>query len=382
MKKGIRFLAFAMALISITLSAAAAGDKVTKKCFSELQKKASELNSGGNPLRDVVKYLWSGEKWDKDSKESYNYDSRGRVSEVFTYMFENENFDEKQKSVFEYYGDSDYIKKITLKMSMSGTYFDFGYMEMIYNENWKIKEQILSVLIPNPLISDTKIVYNWDGDEMAEVIVYDKEGSEWVYNSRTTYIYGNTTLPDESMEYAWEGGEWVETIKTSYEFNENDSLAVEIELTKNDDNWINSNKTVYDYDGLLKKKESTYTWGEDWVNETKTDYKYNSAEKPESEISQIWIADEWQNNEMYEYFYDGTSAVADDNNTANTLIISPNPAAGQINISGVEFGEVTIMTIEGVVVKTARGDIIDTGSLAPGMYIVKAGRKTAMFIKY
>lgn len=383
MRYGLRFTMYAFGLVCLSLISIAAVPNITKNDFARLQNKAELLNSESSPLRYHIESNWNGEQWVEDSKESYIYDNLGRVAEVVTSNIEEGQWKDAQKSVLEYYGESEYIKKISMKVAPTGTYINFAIMDFKYDANWKMTEQIITVLIPNPFVRDTKIELTWNDDILAEVITYEKEGTEWVQNNKSTFQYKDSKeLPSEEIEYVWEGGEWANELKTVYEFNENDSLSTTTEYTPKENEWVNSKKTVYEYNGLLKIKEKVYTWSEDWVSESQTDYSYNSNDKVQSDITQNWIADAWQNMEKNEYIYEQSSSINDDFNNELLIVVFPNPASDYISVPGIGNEEVTIMSVNGAVVRTAKSGVIDINSLAPGMYYVVSGSKTGRFVKY
>lgn len=384
MKTNKLFFALVAMLFCFTFFSISASPNLSKIDFAKLQSNAALLNGDSNPLQYYINYTWNDEQWQAESKESYKYDNLGRVIEVYTSIRENNEWIESQKGVYEYYGETDNLKKVSVMAAPMGTYIQFAVMDLKYDQNWKILEQTLTVLIPNPFLSDTKIEYKWNNDLMTEIITYDKDGSEWVNNSKSAYNYDNMNeLPAEEIQYVWEGGQWVESFKNVHEYGANDSLSLITGYTWDSGEWVNSNKTAFEYNGLLKTKESTFIWSTDWEKETQIDYSYNTFDKLESDISQRWTIDTWFNIGKNEYFYEAPNSVDEDANNSLEISIYPNPSSDFIMVSGSERNPVSIMTIEGsVVIKEAKAGSIDISSLAPGMYYVVSGNKTGRFIKY
>jgi hypothetical protein len=377
------FFAFAAMLFCLSFISMSASPNLSKIDIAKLQSKAALLNGDSNPLQYYINYSWNGEQWQPNSKDSYSYDNLGRIIEAITSSRENDEWVDGQKADFEYYGDSENIKKITSKVAPMGSYVSFMTMEFKYDANWRITEQLLTVLIPNPYVKDTKLEFIWNNDLMTELITYEKSESEWHELNKSAYNYDSKKLAIEEIQYVWEGGKWIENFKNVNEYNTSDSLSIVTGYTWNSGEWTKSNKTTYEYNGQLKSKESTFIWDTDWVNNTQTDFTYNANNQLESDIAQNWVVDTWFNTGKNEYFYDSPNSVDEETNNSLEISIYPNPTSDFIMVSGSESNPVTIMTIEGsLVIKDAKAGSIDISSLAPGMYYVVSGNKTGRFIKY
>jgi hypothetical protein len=383
MKINKLFFALAIMLSCLSFISISATPNLSKIDIAKLQNKAALLSGESNKLQYYINYSWNDEQWQPNSKESYNYDNLGRMIEVITSSRDNDEWVDDQKSDFEYYGDSDNIKKITSKVAPMGSFISFMTMEFKYDANWRITEQLLTVLIPNPYVKDTKLEYLWSNDLMTELIGYQKNESDWVEQNKSAYTYDTKKLAIEEIQYVWEGGKWIENFKNVNEYNASDSLNLITGYTWENSEWKKSSKTTYEYNGQLKTKESTFTWDTDWVNATQTSYNYNPNDELESDSSQNWVVDTWFNIGKNEYFYDSPNSVDEEANNTGEISIYPNPSSDFIMVKGTENTSASIMSIEGsAVIKDAKAGRIDISSLAPGMYYVVSGSKTGRFIKY
>jgi len=173
--------------------------------------------------------------------------------------------------------------------------------------------------------------------------------------------------------------------------NENEYFAkVKMDLEGN--TWILSR--LYEGQGISSKHFYKYSKNKEW-----TKYEFPTFEGTNQNLYALtdFTIDEngkvWFSDPYYGVFvFDSKTTSVEENNSENTINISPNPANDFITIESQpsEGSEIRIYNVLGNMVKTQTSDVFETSDvlkinikhLPTGVYLIRIGEQMSMFVKY
>lgn len=136
----------------------------------------------------------------------------------------------------------------------------------------------LSAFADDNLKSSTEI-YEVDGFVILEMLIMEWEEGAWVNVMKMVYTYDNNEFLIEMIVYTWIEGAWVNGMKMEYT---NNASGAPMEAL-----WYIWNADTQEWDLMMK---DTYTYdGNGWLTEL---------------LSQMWMMEQWINNDKWLYTYD------------------------------------------------------------------------------
>ncbi len=252
-------------------------------------------------LETAISLVWNNDllKWEQNYKYFYSYNEQGIVKQVFIQTWDNENeWLDYQKVEYHY----DAQNRITNR---------FSYQWQDNLQLWKetYKEE-LSYTSQGEIESD--INYQWSN-----------QISDWIPLYKTKYDYLESGEINELIESYYEFGEWYLTIKNSYTYNEDGIFLGTIEYDYVNENWIEWEKKIITYDMNYSENEllvPRYYWQDMPIN-------YMVKQLEIFQKHQNW--DLMQDINFY-YSPQNVDAVTEPSN--KTFSIYPNPSNGIINL--------------------------------------------------
>ncbi len=233
---------------------------------------------GASPYPSVM--IW--QEWDVDESDWVNferefieYDNQGRETDlIFEYWDEEENeWIPYDRTVITYTDAGDYLEMLTY-------YWGFDEWELIDRMQW---------IYENGRLVQINEEY-WDGEE-------------WWIEFRIVFEYdndGNNILQLYEFYDDWED-EWFPEIRYLYSY---DAAGNEIESIlqwwdEDEEEWLSFMRTTSEYDSRNNLIQNVfYSWtGEDWLPSTRMSMQYDENDELQMILFESWAGDEWRYSE-------------------------------------------------------------------------------------
>lgn len=364
--------------------------------------------------------IWTGEKWQGVSRifqkwegpnityqslEYYNPDNddwHGFEDQVSAYA--SMSYDEYGRPVLEegYYWDLDedaWVHNINIvdeyEALEDGGYRNIrrtiyleedvvtNYIVWEYNKAGNVtyshedfRQTLSSPLMP---LEETWAVYDESGQNVLEQCDYKFDGETRLAYIKQKNTWNEHGLPTES--YFWNG--------TLYTTGEGEP-----------DDWEYYTHFIYDTANGVEEGRWCYRWdGEEflpaWANARTFDFsvpvdkccywRQTNLEGAKYMITskRIYFGDgpDWAYEEGIYYNSRFGQTGIDTPSVKGSVKVSPNPVADRITVTGVDAGRYDIYSMQGSLLISSDSPVIDAGSLAPGVYMLKAGGQSFKFIK-
>ena len=198
--------------------------------------------------------------------------------------------------------------------------------------------------------------YDYQGDDISEILAQSWSGSSWVNYSLTTYTYSGGRL-SEVLSQLWSGSAWE-----------------------------NSTHSAYTYTGDLITSVIMRQWqGGVWQNWYRYDYWYDSFGNNDETISRTWSGSAWVNATRITYSWESYQGIEGTGSMGDVHMGTPcpSPSSGAVSIILTMpcpgHADVGVYDLRGDLVAVLQGGMLYSGSHeftwdgdAPGgVYIVR-----------
>ena len=317
----------------------------------------------------TITYLMS----DYRSKETWEYDSNGRISVQYMWTDMDGEWYAYHKMVYDYDSQDNVIANHLYGIEDDMvTWFEMQREVFTYNDNGQPTESMFYMwdYTLSDLVLDSKTVWTYNAQQQC----IKTEGSymdsgSWILNDRTEYAYdsnGNliseiesrSSFDSEGLVYDW---------KTEYQYDNHSNVIQAVDYSYEDQDWVFSERMELEYDQTVSaSKVAGY-----YVLFGSGDY----SEMFHDKILKVTSIDDDDNANVMTFHYSAANEV---NEIAQSpCVVWPNPATEVLNINGDNLLQVEIYSIDGRLVMTlGEGtESINVKGLERGHYLLKATLK-------
>ena len=292
-------------------------------------------------VSEVIYSYFNGTNWYFRDKYNYEYDEEGNQTLYIQYDYEDGDWTEKEKKVWEYEGG--------LLQSMLHYLGNFAFEKLVYhyNEQGLCNEMIQSAYNAEPGQNQEwneyyKELFEYDeAGKMLSRVKLNANSNGWYYREKTELAYdenNNCTNISIYSGYDQETGQWL---------NLNNVIDFAYDSTINIDNIAGF----------------SMFWKE-WFRDLDLDIPlYN-------ELQQITKSDLGYTPYQYDFYYSNYNGLNEPNESI--LSVWPNPATEAVHIEGIEAVEMQFYNVLGQLVKNVRdANEIDVAGLTEGAYLLR-----------
>lgn len=292
--------------------------------WQEYEMISYEYDFNGNVLEMIVSDF-DGEEWWDLGRASFAYED-DLVSEVIIQYWEDGEWVNEEKAVYNYNGDSWTI----LYWDWNGTTWSSNEL-YTYNKSAGSIEVLIQYMQGGAWQNDEQQFFTLDFNEhVTSILVQDWENNAWVNDNRTTYNFTSGVF-DMKIEESWNGSDWEATNKYSYIYDNGNAISGSCKVFDGDD--------FVPGDGDI---EMAYGYSAD----SKSFYGY--------EVNMTYI--------------DLTKV---DENAQTNFSVYPNPAQTEIQIQAENFKKAEIYSLTGQLMMESLHSTLDVCCLASGVYLLK-----------
>ena len=333
-----------------------------------------------NLIGEIFYYDWRSETWLLDGKEVIEYDSFGNILSSILFFYEDGNWSEHEKIIYEYDNEllvlqTSYLRQIEME--------PYHQIEYSYNSLGLCSESIES---------------HWFG--------------EWNPWGKMEYSYNEQALCTEDIAYGVVGDEWSSIRRNTYEYDSRGNCIRKTFFNHYDNSpdWINSEKDEYFYDdnnNCITHNSYYYDhFDEEWNLNYDDNLIYDLTTDATSISGLLLIWEEIKGdleledisiyNKLKQFVMNGdyildfhySSTIGLNESAESKLTLWPNPATESLNLNAEGLQQVEIFSLDGRQVTLVENgfESINVNDLAKGCYLLKAafsdGSKTVQkFVK-
>ncbi len=306
---------------------------------------------------EMYEVFWDG-IWQEYEMVSYEYDFNGNVLEMVVSDFDGYDW------------------------------YDMGRVSYTY-ENGMVSEAITQYFEDGEWINVEKAVFNYNG-ETSTILYWEWNGTNWSSSELYTYTYSmeGMVLLIQYMQ----GGAWQNDEKETYTLYSSFSSAyfseILVEIWSNNA-WVNESRTTYDYEGDVFVSKHYAEWtGSDWEETERYSFSYDDGNAisgackvydGESFVpgdGDIEMAYGYNVDTKSYYGYEVTMTYFDPTGVnENTFLagfkVYPNPVSEQLAIESENFQKAEIYNLSGQKVMESTKVGFKVNHLQSGVYMLK-----------
>lgn len=267
-------------------------------------------------------------------------------------------------------------------------------------------------------VNEYRNTYTFSGGEIALIVTEMWQTGAWVNDDRSTFNYSGGLL-SENIDEDWDAAtsNWVLAYKTDYTYNSGVlASSTDYQRNKTTSSWDPSWRDTITYTGTIRTTLSENYIADSWVNSSRYTATLDTEKFIVEELDESWdeATSSWENETLStrtkteegwlhilliqswedENWEDAARITFTYRNNlstgniplANNILIYPNPARDQLNISGIETNAVAlkILNVNGQEVTNSKRTIgfnsIDISDLSSGIYFLKAEKPNSKII--
>lgn len=304
---------------------------------------------------ELYEVLWDG-IWQEYEVISYEYDFYGNVLELLVQDFDGEEWWEMARASFTY-------------------------------ENGLISEGIIQLFEDGEWVNVEKSVYDYQGDDHWTIVYYDWNGSTWSTNELYTYDKSEGSIELE-IQYM-QGGAWQFDEKQFFTLDFDEHVTSIVVQDWQNNAWVNTDRVSYDYaNGVFDSKVEESWTGSDWETVTKYSYSYENGNAING-TCQVkeggeFVTGDGEIEMAYDYSADSKSfwgyevnmtyidlTGVNENAQAANFKVYPIPAETEIQIQAEGFNKAEIFSLTGQKLMESEQRTIKVDNLKAGVYLLK-----------
>lgn len=283
-----------------------------------------EYDFSGLPFEDLI-MVNNGFGWENELKRSYTNGANG-ISEVVVQLWENGNWVNEEKYVFDYNG---FVITILI-WEWNGNNWSSSEL-YTYTYGSQDVELVIQYMQGGAWQNDERQVTTFDfNGKITEILDQDWVGTSWVNDELTTYVFEGDVFPEKTIQ-KWNGSAWVDDTKFVYE---------------------------HDVYGNAKHGEC-YELDGTWV--------------PEDGDIEIQYGDGSTQMEFYGYVVDVeyVDLMAVNESNVDGFMVYPVPAQGEVIVEADSFQKAEIYSLTGQKLMESLQNTMNIEGLSSGLYVIK-----------
>lgn len=260
-------------------------------------------------LSEYQSYLWesSDETWTPNSRSNYSYNGDGKVSEIISQSWKNNEWVNSNKILFSYDNG-----KVTLENSF-----------LWDGNSWTDYDKTVKT-------------YDGTSGNIIELIYSIKSEGNWVENSKTTFIYNSLNFLETETSYSKdEISGWLPISKKYYTYNSNNEIDKMVSSTFYGGNWTDEKRITFAYNALNKLATKMFEKNTSgvWIRQNFTIFNYDFKSRLYEKLSQVWLVNNWKNDNRELTFYEGDGVKYSNENCNIVMNNFPNPFANETELN-------------------------------------------------
>ena len=306
-------------------------------------------------LTEEIEESYSDGSWTNVNRIAYEYGFYGNVMAMLSQMWMSGDWMDVMRATFDYDGDE--VSEVIYQINMGGSW-----------------------------VNQTKEVFNYNGDEWT-MLVWTWNGSNWSSDHLYTYTRGVDEI--EVLVQYMEGGAWQNEQRYIYSLGFDDNVT-EIRVQEWAGYWVNYEKTTYVYENGVYTDQYVQEWeGRTWLDKYHYVFDYDemgnakhgacyafdgydwSSENGSIDMAFDFNADKksFYGSEVEMIYVDLTSV----NENAQTFNVKvyPMPAENEIFIQAENFQKAEIYSLTGQKLMESQMEKMIVGTLPSGVYLLK-----------
>ena len=322
-----------------------------------------------------------GEKY----RTTYTYDEYDYyLIEEFFEINEGDGWRDFYLITYEYDFAGNVIEAMGMSAYEMGVLENDAFVSYTY-EGGELSEVIYQYWENNEWVNETKEVYNYNGD-VTTVLYWDWNGNNWASDELWTYTYSNESI--ELIIQYMEGGAWQNDERVIYtlDFDENVTEITYSDWTGT--TWVNDERKVYNYaDGVYVSMMEEDWLNGSWEPHYKCDYVYVDGNATHGECFNVTggnsLPADYDMEMAYGYnaatktfygcevdiTYIDLTAVSE--NTTASFKVYPVPAENEIQIQADGFQKAEIYSLTGQKLMESTMEKMIVSALSQGVYVLK-----------
>ncbi len=302
---------------------------------------------------EMYEVFWDG-VWQEYEMISYEYDFNGNVLEMLVSDFDGEEWWDLGRASFAY--EDDLVSEVIIQ------YWEDG--------EW---------------VNEEKAVYNYNGDSWT-ILYWDWNGTTW--SSNELYTYNKNAGSIEVLIQYMQGGAWQNDEQQFFTLDFNEHVTSILVQDWENNAWVNDNRTTYNFTSGVFDTKIEESWnGSDWEATNKYNYIYDNGNAMSGSCKvfdgndfvpgdgDIEMAYGYSADSKSFYGYEVSMTYIDltqvDENAQANFFVYPNPAENEIQIQAEGFRKAEIYSLTGQLMMESLHNTLDVSALTSGVYLLK-----------
>ncbi|MCX7737218.1 MAG: T9SS type A sorting domain-containing protein [Candidatus Kapabacteria bacterium] len=340
------------------------------------------FNDNGNIIEHIIQEPDVKNNWINKYKIEYGYNEKELLTNIITYVWDNENWRSSTKLDI-IYNDKDLIKERNFKLFKDDKWENDVQFAYEYSQTGKVTLETFSRWNDNDWQPYTKLIYQYDSlDLNTEILNTRFLDSVWVNYGLTLNFYNLEKLLVKSTLFGWDLSKkaWLNYEQNLYSYDDKSRLIEWINQQGDNDVWFNTTRETYEYTdfGSLFQIVKYRSGNDEWKNSIRITYLYDNKGDSLIILMEEWQFDNWVNKER-RIREDMISTVYEENE--HFVLIYPNPTDKEFRINfGNQFypyKSYEIFNLSGESVQKGNLDyfspsssLINVSNLTSGIYLI------------
>lgn len=253
-------------------------------------RSTNNYDSNGNLINDFDEE-WNNEtnSWKKITTNTHTLNPDGTIMETLTAFWDEDTneWETASKTVFTYNASKKILTETT--QMFWDTWIDYSKDTYNYDSNGKLTSvvsQTMDLLSGMALKNSDQTTYSYNEDGTEKQIIYQiwNNLNQWENESRTTNTYNNSKQLISDLSENWVNNSWVNDARSTNTFNANGTFNESIEEMWENNNWIKNTKSIFDFnangDIVSLVSQAWNTTLNQWENEMRIRFDYTTGIQP------------------------------------------------------------------------------------------------------
>jgi hypothetical protein len=310
-------------------------------------------------------YDWNGFVWNKANRYTYNYDTKGNLTEQVQYGWNGSTWHPGWKNAYTYDSNDMLIEDVLYDFS-GGVWRPLMRYSYTLGTNSRLEEKKRFYWNGSSWDAVQKEEYIYDSfDVLLEQLLSSWAGTTWYANEKIIYSYNSADQLSVELHYQWSGISWEKQDSSAYSYDSNGFLNEKVDAFWGGSMWNIDDRITRTNDAngnVLEEIYETWSASNGWEPAIKTESQYDLAydrsniaqpnyfseafsNKLDSFVAYRWNVSTWEKEADYELFYSNFIDVEE--MTLATFSAYPIPVANRLFIRAGEKGDATLYDLTG-----------------------------------
>ncbi len=224
-------------------------------------------------------------------------------------QIENPNFTAKQKNEIKILSKSLSFLPDFTKLTKKLTNSNYNKLQKCtVVKSGGIKTSLIELWLNDNWVNSMLTTFAFDlNNHETGYLIQKWQNNDWVNDIDEGIVLNEQNFPQIDSLRSWEDNKWVNQFKHIYTYNSNNDVKNAITMQWNDTTktWVKMVNLTLNYDEEFKVIESLMEIWDDtnWTPIIKGNYVYNDFDSLKISLTQMWMGDEYIDNERITYKY-------------------------------------------------------------------------------